>query len=176
MHLVICYADDMIIFGNGSVPSVTKLASLLDEFNKIKSKILNWKNKFLSAGGKLALIRAILKSLPIHTIAAIPIPKSVVRRIEKIITSFLWDVGAGKRYHWISWKAIYKPICDEGLGIGKLHQIVSAFRAKMAWKYLVDNSLWVRVMRSRYKDVEQNDSHCWNGFRDMIEGVRKESF
>uniref|UniRef100_A0A7N0T1G9 Uncharacterized protein n=1 Tax=Kalanchoe fedtschenkoi TaxID=63787 RepID=A0A7N0T1G9_KALFE len=66
-------------------PKISMFESTMD---KIIGKLAGWKAKLLSAGGKLTLAQSVLSSMPIHVLSAIPVPKGVINRIERLIIAF----------------------------------------------------------------------------------------
>lgn len=61
---------------------------------KIIAKILLWKSKLLTAGGKYTLIKHVLLSIPLYLISVMNPPKSVIHLIHKVIAKFFWgDFG-----------------------------------------------------------------------------------
>nr|XP_027082465.1 uncharacterized protein LOC113704792 [Coffea arabica] len=57
--------------------------------DSVTSKVLLWKERFFLHGGKLALIKSVLSSMPLHTFAAsIPL-KSIFSGMESIFADFL---------------------------------------------------------------------------------------
>lgn len=57
---------------------------------KMEKKLASGKQKLLSIGGSLILIKASLASLPIYYMSLFPIPKGVVEKIVKLQRRFLW--------------------------------------------------------------------------------------
>ncbi|XP_027151938.1 uncharacterized protein LOC113751992 [Coffea eugenioides] len=49
----------------------------------ILGRVLSWKSKFLSAGGKMVLIKHVLSSMPVHLLSAAVIPTSIFKSIEQ---------------------------------------------------------------------------------------------
>ncbi|XP_070056684.1 uncharacterized protein [Nicotiana tomentosiformis] len=75
-------------------------------FSKIITRILNkisrWHSKFLSSGGRAALIRHAILALPTHLLAVIHPPKGVLNQIERMLTGCFWGGSAKKkRHHWL---------------------------------------------------------------------------
>lgn len=52
--------------------------------NKLKDKISKWTNRALNLAGRLILTKAILQSLPIYMLSAIPAPTGVITNIRNI--------------------------------------------------------------------------------------------
>ena len=81
----------------------------------IVSRILSWKQRILSPGGKVVLLKHILSSLPIHLLAAASPPKGVLREIEREMAAFLWGSSEfGPRFHWIKWDDLCRPYEEGG--------------------------------------------------------------
>ena len=62
----------------------------VDICNAVTARIFSWKNRVLSSGGKLVLLRSVLSSMPIHLLAAASPPKGVFASLEKVMADFLW--------------------------------------------------------------------------------------
>lgn len=67
----------------------------------LKSKLSNWKARFLSLGGRVTLLTSFLTNIPIYTMSFYRAPVSVVKEVIQIQYKFLWcgredkDVLAG---------------------------------------------------------------------------------
>ncbi|XP_012848325.1 PREDICTED: uncharacterized protein LOC105968242 [Erythranthe guttata] len=82
--------------------------------SKIRMKLEGWKTRLLSFGGKITLIKSVLASVPVYTLACSYVPKSVLNRIEQLMAMFLWSSRGAARFHWVKWGKICKPV-EEGL-------------------------------------------------------------
>ena len=51
--------------------------------DKVIKSITGWQFKILSFGGKVTLVKHVLQSIPIHTVASISPPKTTVKYINK---------------------------------------------------------------------------------------------
>ena len=119
-----------------------------------------WKKSFLSSGAKIILIKHVLSSIPIHTMAAYDIPKCTIDRIDSILSNFLWgDKDGHKKHHWISWDKICHPFKEGGLGIRKLEDVMRALRMKMAWSYALNNTLWANFMNNKYGPLHNHNNN-----------------
>ncbi|XP_043720986.1 uncharacterized protein LOC122668491 [Telopea speciosissima] len=87
------------------VPIFTRRAraAFFDELlGKIRNKIMGWQGRLLSSRGCLTLLRHVLASMPIHLIALVDLPKTVIRSFNGICADFLCrNLDWGKRHHWI---------------------------------------------------------------------------
>ena len=117
----------------------------------ILGKILSWKTKFLTAGGRITLIKHVLSAIPIHLLSAAVMPKTVFRSIEQACANFLWGASdLGPRYHWIGWSKLCFPTEEGGLSFRRLRDIYTAFSYKLWWKFGTGSSLWTVFMQQKY--------------------------
>lgn len=58
---------------------------------KIQNKVANWKGKLLSQGGRLILIHYVPSCIAIYTIAVLPVPDVVIKKINFVLSTFLWE-------------------------------------------------------------------------------------
>lgn len=118
--------------------------------DKVRAALEGWKSKLLSFGGRITVIKSVLSTFPIYTIASAAVPKSILKRIESFMARFLWGVKGETRTHWINWKSVCTPLDEGGLGIRSLNQMQDGLHAKLMWVALLDSSLWARVIRAKY--------------------------
>ena len=90
-----------------------------DVVDKVIRKISGWQSKILNFGGKVTLIKHVLQSIPIHTLAAISSPKSTLKHIKRLMADFFWGMDKdGKKYHWASWETLAYPTVKGVLELG----------------------------------------------------------
>lgn len=118
--------------------------------DKIRGRVNNWKNKFLSHAGKLTLINSILNSIPLYMLSCIKAPKVVFNNINSIISNFFWSLQGQRRVHWCRWDKLCLP-CDEGgLGVKSLLTSMKAFQIKNAFLFLKQSSLCASFLANKY--------------------------
>lgn len=64
---------------------------------KVRRAWAGWKAKALSFGGLATLIKYVLMSFPIYSLASSNVPKSVLRSIERLMANLLWNVKGESR-------------------------------------------------------------------------------
>lgn len=69
------------------------------------------------------LLKSVLTSIPIYTLASAVVPKGIVRRIEHIMAQFLWSVNGENQFHWVSWTMVCLAIDEGGLGVRRFEVI-----------------------------------------------------
>ncbi|CAL8989771.1 unnamed protein product [Prunus brigantina] len=119
---------------------------------KVQRRLQKWKRAFLSRGGRLTLIQAVLSSIPTYYMSLFKMPASVVNKLEKLMRSFLWEgVEEGKRDHLVKWERVANSKDEGGLGVGSLKEKNEALRTKWLWRFPMEpNSLWATVVKSKY--------------------------
>ncbi|KAL9663755.1 hypothetical protein QQ045_019146 [Rhodiola kirilowii] len=65
----------------------------------VRTKISSWAKNFLSMSGRATLISSVLGTMSIHTLSILPIPKVVIKGIERLMRNFLWDRGGPSKHH-----------------------------------------------------------------------------
>nr|XP_027090418.1 uncharacterized protein LOC113711451 [Coffea arabica] len=141
----LAFADDMVIFTRASVDCLQAVSSLLRE-----AKLLHWSSRFLSAGGKIILLRHVLNSMPIYLLQVSKPPKGIFLRLGRLFNAFLWDGKDGRRIHWSSWEKLCFPVAEGGLGFRSLLDVEKAFAMKLWWRIRQKNSTWARFMHRKY--------------------------
>lgn len=141
--------------------------SLID---KVKKRVMDWKNKSLSFAGRLQLIASVLSSLQVLWSSVFILPKAVSDDIERIIRGFLWCQGEYKRGKAkVRWNEVCKPKKQGGLGFKDLYTWNVALMAKHVWNVASDKqSVWVRWIKAvklkdrNFWDYKIPDSACWS--------------
>ncbi|KAJ9535397.1 hypothetical protein OSB04_un001487 [Centaurea solstitialis] len=78
--------------------------------DKVKRRIMDWKNKWLSFAGRLQLINSVLSSISVYWSSMFLLPASVVKEIEKLLRNFLWSSGEAIRGKAkVAWKVVCLP-------------------------------------------------------------------
>lgn len=140
---------------------------------KISSKLLGWKKKMLSPGGRLILIRHVLQAIPTHLLAAMHPTTAVIHQIDRFCSGFIWGSTVDQpRRIWRRWEALAFPVLENGVGVRRLQDIHAAFSCKLLWKIRTQRGLWASYvnhvsvshscMRSRLQAVQDlvDDNIC----------------
>ncbi|KAJ9539130.1 hypothetical protein OSB04_031863 [Centaurea solstitialis] len=149
---------------------------------QVGTRVLNWKSKFLSFGGRLQLIRSVLESLQLYWMTVFMLPSSVSQSIERMFRAFLWsqsENSQGKAK--VAWDQVCRPKKYGGLGIKRLPVWNRALLSTHVWDILRrKNSLWVtwlyahRLHISSFWVVQSssNSSWVWRKLLDLREQLR----
>lgn len=82
---------------------------------RMRRRLAGWKNRFLSKGGKLTLIKSTLSSLPTYFISILPLPIGVHLKMEKLMRDFLWrGTEDSFKHSLVRWEEVCKPIQEGG--------------------------------------------------------------
>jgi len=144
--------------------------------NSITSRLSNWKNKFLSFGGRLILLKSVLSSLSVYFLSFFKAPTGIISSIESLF-NFFWEGGEDiRKIAWVNWDTVCLSKEEGGLGVRRLKGFNLTLLGKWCWRMLVDEGLWFRVLKARYgeegdrlKDGGGNSSVWWR----MLSGLRR---
>ncbi|GJX85369.1 reverse transcriptase domain, reverse transcriptase zinc-binding domain protein [Tanacetum coccineum] len=85
---------------------------------KLKSRVNDWRNKFLSFDGRLQLIWLVLSSMHIYWAFIFILPNRIVHDLEQLMRGFLWCQGEIKKGKAkVAWDSVCMPKHEGGLGI-----------------------------------------------------------
>ncbi|CAM8892705.1 unnamed protein product [Rhodiola kirilowii] len=140
----------------------------------VKGKIAGWSKNFLSIGGRATLINAVLSSVSIHTLSILPVPKTIIKGLERLMRNFLWDRGTSQRHHWVNWETICTPKDEGGLGLRQLLDVKQCLLSKLAWNFLENKSLWANYARDKYLHSSYS-SAIWTAIQPYIRRLRRDS-
>ncbi|KAJ3705176.1 hypothetical protein LUZ61_008881 [Rhynchospora tenuis] len=138
-------------------------------------KLQGWKAKFLSLGGRLILIKAVLAALPLHFMQVFKLPQWLLDRMDKICRSFLWkglDTCLGG-HCLVNWDTCCLPKRCGGLGILHLKTQNEALLAKWLWKLLAEKpSVWAATVHELYGSSNlaslANSDRISYGLKDVL--------
>ena len=121
-------------------------------YKKIESRIGCWNFKFLSRGGRLVLLKAVLQSIPVYWAIIAYIPNSILHKPRKKFFSFLWTAKRNTEgIPLAKWQLLASPKELGGWGIKNPFLLCQSLAAKTLWR-LIKNpySLWGKVLSSKY--------------------------
>lgn len=152
---------------------------------KIEDKIAHWSYRFLSIGGKLILVNSVLSSIPVYWFSLMEVPSSVIKNIKSFFFNFLWTGTAKSRnIPMVAAETLARPHKFGGWGIKDLEAFNIALRLKSCWRGIYGDSLWSRIIHSKYlkNDVNSwmrnpilkswNFSPIWRGFMKVFHWIK----
>ncbi|GJZ08184.1 putative reverse transcriptase domain, reverse transcriptase zinc-binding domain protein [Tanacetum coccineum] len=104
---------------------------------KVQSRVQDWKNKSLSAAGRLQLVKSVISSMHIYWASVFVLPSRVLLDIEQIMRGFLWCQGNMKKGRAkVAWEVVCLPKDKGGLGLRRLDLFNKALMVSHIWKLL----------------------------------------
>lgn len=64
--------------------------------DSVRKRLCGWKGKWLSFAGRLVLIKHVLASILVHCFLALPVPRSILKELDKLMRNFLWSASEAK--------------------------------------------------------------------------------
>ncbi|XP_071739661.1 uncharacterized protein [Rutidosis leptorrhynchoides] len=125
--------------------------------DRVRNKINDWKNKFLSFAERVQLIVSVHTAMLLYWCSVFILSDGIVKEIEKIIRGFLWCQGELKRGKAkVLWNDVCLPKDEGGLGIKSLKLWNSALMSSHLWRLMTcKQSLWVQWTHT-YKLANHN--------------------
>ncbi|RVW90722.1 putative ribonuclease H protein [Vitis vinifera] len=107
-------------------------------------------------GGRIALIKSTLVSMPLYQMSLFRMPRVVARRLEKLQRDFLWGGGSMERKaHLVNWERVCMGKEKGGLGLRKLIPLNKALLGKWVWRFAnAKEEMWKRVLVAKYGQEE----------------------
>ncbi|GJX31732.1 putative RNA-directed DNA polymerase, eukaryota, reverse transcriptase zinc-binding domain protein [Tanacetum coccineum] len=128
------------------VPSRLVYRDCAELMERVKRRICDWKNKFLSFAGRAQLVRSVLSSMHLYWASVFILPSSLILELEQLMRGFLWCQGEMKRGKAkVAWEVVCLPKKEGGLGIRRLDIFNKALVSSHIWSLLSGKeSLWVK--------------------------------
>jgi hypothetical protein len=63
---------------------------------KIRKRLFSWRNKYISLGGRIVLINAVLNAIPVFYLSFLKMLKIVWKKLVRIQREFLWGGVRGE--------------------------------------------------------------------------------
>jgi len=129
-----------------------KLATWEPLLEQLTRKLHSWGNKYVSLGGRIVLLNAVLNAIPIFYLSFLKMPVKVWRKIVKIQRDFLWGgARGGRKLCWVKWKVVCQPRSNGGLGVRDIRLVNFSLLAKWRWRLLNnEEGLWKEVLVEKY--------------------------
>ncbi|KAA3479426.1 RNA-directed DNA polymerase-like protein [Gossypium australe] len=73
----------------------------------MSKRVASWRTRMLSIGGREAIIKVIIQTIPLYAMPCFLLPSSLCKELEVVIARFWWQKKAGKTKQW--WRLIENP-------------------------------------------------------------------
>ncbi|KAH0765964.1 hypothetical protein KY285_001835 [Solanum tuberosum] len=95
------YQHEEIVIWDGIIEKAEKRLGIIE---KAEKRLTRWKTQYLSIGGRLTLIKSVLDSLPTYVMSLFPLPKKVLKKLDKLRRNFLWHgCKENNGYNLVKW-------------------------------------------------------------------------
>jgi hypothetical protein len=119
--------------------------------NIFERKIAGWCNIWLSLGGRLTLIKAVLEGLAVFWMTLERIPKKIINLLRRISSNFLWNgIGKKQSMHLCRWDTLTLPKKAGGWGLKSIFSFNTALLASSLWRAVTIDSIWHRIVIDKY--------------------------
>lgn len=102
------------------------MITLNGPIQKFENTLTLWKKSSLSLTGKVVVVKSYALPILNFQAAVVPIPPSIVERIEKLIWNFLWDPNKAK----VNKETCNLPKSQGGLGLPRAATLFASLQAK----------------------------------------------
>ncbi|KAM5578651.1 hypothetical protein ABKV19_008793 [Rosa sericea] len=144
--------------------------------DRLTKKLISWRAKLLSIGGKELLIKVVAQTLPNYVMNCYALPRSLCDDLQQLCCQFFWGSTDDKhKIHWRSWERMCLPKAQGGMGFKNLHAHNLAMLAKQGWRLLSHPSTLVaQVFKALYyphgtfltADMGERPSYSWRSIME----------
>ena len=156
-------------------------------FNEVKErvgkKLMGWKEKMLSIGGREILIKAVARAIPTYTMGFFLLPKGLYEDIKRMMRNFWWGQRQQEsKIAWVGWFKMCKSKWKGGMRFRDLYAFNLAMLAKQGWRMLLDPySLMACLYKAKYfpnsdvlsAKIGSNTSYAWRSIHQSLEVLRQ---
>ncbi|XP_026416712.1 uncharacterized protein LOC113312175 [Papaver somniferum] len=119
----------------------------------MQENLAGWKGRLLSFQERLILVKFLLCSLSIYTMAVYKWPKTIIKECESIIRNFVWTGDPSTRkVITLKWGSVCSPMDEGGLGLRRLEILNKPLLMKLYWKILNGEDEMSRYFQAEYQD------------------------
>nr|GEV50033.1 putative RNA-directed DNA polymerase, eukaryota, reverse transcriptase zinc-binding domain protein [Tanacetum cinerariifolium] len=134
---------------------------------KVRARLSKWKANTVSIGGRLALLKSILGSVPLYSMSIYKVPKGVLHELEMIRNNFFIGADSSNtKINWVAWEKVLASKKHRGHGVSSYFGLNRALLLKWVLRFLSqDGSLWFQVIGAIYGSSFEYHTHnfssCW---------------
>lgn len=110
-------------------------SSIIDRF---RSRLAGWKEKCLSFGERLTMIKSIIGSIGSYLMSIFHVLVTVLNTLEMMRDSFFWGTDLDDHYmHWVRWDNVLVDRVYGGLGVRSLFYYNRALLLRWRWPFFI---------------------------------------
>ena len=121
---------------------------------KIETRLGGWRARFLSRGGRLVLLKAVLSAIPTYFMAIFRMPAGVRRRMESVMRGFFWRGSrqeGSRGVALVAWETVCRPVSQGGLGVPHFQHVNIALLTKWVARLMQPSGdMVVAILRDGY--------------------------
>ncbi|XP_074283877.1 uncharacterized protein LOC141608419 [Silene latifolia] len=130
-----------------------KKTAFIDILDKITMRISALSSLHLSQASKFFIINSILLGSLVHILAPVPLPISILKKLDSLIAAFWWSKHSSHRsIHWLSQQHLHNPRDKGGLSIKFVTILGQAYLMKNFWRiHHKPEGLLAKYLKPKYK-------------------------
>ncbi|KAL0345660.1 UNVERIFIED_CONTAM: hypothetical protein Sradi_4397300 [Sesamum radiatum] len=130
-HLL--FVNDTMIFFRVSPEAMQVIKRILYTFEKVSGLKINLSKSALVVSKNVS-----------------DLTQGIVKELERMMASFLWQGGEGAKVHWVAWSKLCRSKKEGGLGFHRLKEFNLAMLAKQAWRMAINpNNLLHLILQQK---------------------------
>ena len=103
--------------GLPSIIGKSKTQVFAEVKDRVAKKLVGWKGKLLSIGGREILIKAVAQAVPTYTMICFQLPKTLCHDLKSMMQSFWWgQKDKENKIAWVSWRKMCRSKLHGGMG------------------------------------------------------------
>lgn len=108
----------------------------------VLSRLNAWGNKFISVGGRIVLLNAVINEIPIFYLSFLKMPGIVWKKLVRIQREILWrGVEVGRKINWVKWRTVCQLKGMGGLGVRDIRVVNLSLLAKWRRRLLNEENV-----------------------------------
>ncbi|KAL5132045.1 putative ribonuclease H protein [Glycine soja] len=148
------FCEGQLPFRYLGVPLTDKKLNIkyyLPLIDKVLARVNHWTSRLLTAASRLQLVRCTISAVVQFWMQCLPLPKSVINKIDSICRRFVWSGGTEGKKNPVAWTTVCRPRKLGGLDVLNLHVWNQITLLKCLWNICkkTDN-LWVKWVHIHY--------------------------
>jgi hypothetical protein len=150
---------------------------------KFEKRINNWCYRWLSLGGRLTLLKAVLTSQSVYWLSMAVVPISILNLLRRMMYNFLWKRDSVSHHlHLCNWEKIYVPKSMGGWGILNIFDFSKALATTTLWRVLMGKGIWHKIIMDKYlgninvSTWLRSNSFIQNGVSKIWSGLLKVTY
>lgn len=146
-------ASDTIPFLYLGLPvgdNMKQVASWKKVVEKVNRQLSLWKQRTLSIGGRMTLIKYIFNSLPLYSFSIFRATETTLKNLESLLTKFFWgSTGYSRKLIWAKASRLHGAFSERGLNVRSLKNKNLALLCKWIWRFRIEeDALWVQIVKA----------------------------